>query len=159
MHARALLADAPHVTAVEADVRFPRHLLTMPAVRDLINFDQPVAVLLVAVLHFVTDSEGPAGIVAAITEHLAPGSYVVISHVTGDQLPAGAVRQARQLYLSAYTTGTARSRDHIGRMLDGLDLVPPGLTDVAAWRPRRRAAHGRPVLFWAGIGRTPGSTP
>jgi len=156
MHARALLADAPHVTAVEADVRFPRHLLTMPAVRDLIDFGQPAAVLLVAVLHFVDDSEGPAAIVAAITDQLAPGSYIVISHVTGDHLPAGAVRQAREIYLGAYTTGTARTRDQVGRMLDGLELVPPGLTDVAAWRPRRRVTHDRPVLFYAAIGRKPG---
>jgi hypothetical protein len=157
-HARALLADAPHVTAVEADVRFPRHLLTMPAVRDLIDFGQPVAVLLVAVLHFVEDSEGPAAIVAAITDQLAPGSYIVISHVTGDHLPASAVRQAREIYLGAYTSGTARTRDQIGRMLDGLELVPPGLTDAAAWRPRR-VIPDRPVLFYAGIGRKPGGTP
>ena len=158
-HARALLADAPQVIAVEADLRFPRHLLTLPAVRNLIDFDQPVAVLLVAVLHFVSDSDGPASIVAAITDHLAPGSYVVISHVTGDQLAADAVRQAREIYLGAFTSGVARSRDQIGRMLDGLDLVPPGLTDVAAWRPRRQVTPRRPVLFYAGIGRKPGGAP
>jgi hypothetical protein len=155
-HARALLADAPQVIAVEADARFPRHLLTLPAVRSLINFDRPVAVLLVAVLHFVPDSDGPASIVQAITDHLAPGSYVVISHVTGDQLPAAAVRQARQIYLGAFTSGAARSRDAIGRLFDGLDLIPPGLTSVTAWRPRRRVTAARPVLFWAGIGRKPG---
>ena len=113
-HAWALLTDAPQVAAVEAGVRFPRHLLTLPAVRDLIDFGQPVAVLLVALLHFV-DSDGPAG--------------------------------------------PARTRDQIGRMLDGLELVPPGLTGVAAWRPRRRVTAGRPVLFRAGTGRTPGTTP
>jgi len=98
-HARALLADAPQVIAVEADVRFPRHLLT---------------------------------------------------------LPAAAVRQARQIYLGAFTSGAARSRDDIGRLFDGLDLIPPGLTSVTAWRPRRRVTAARPVLFWAGIGRKPG---
>ena len=103
----------------------------------------------------VSDSDGPASIVAAITDHLAPGSYVVISHVTGDQLAADAVRQAREIYLGAFTSGVARSRDQIGRMLDGLDLVPPGLTDVAAWRPRRQVTPRRPVLFYAGIGRVP----
>jgi len=113
-------------------------------------------VLLVAVLHFVPDSDGPASIVQAITDHLAPGSYVVISHVTGDQLPAAAVRQARQIYLGAFTSGAARSRDAIGRLFDGLDLIPPGLTSVTAWRPRRRVTAARPVLFWAGIGRKPG---
>jgi len=55
--------------------------------------------------------------------------------------------------------GTARTRDQIGRMLDGLELVPPGLTGVAAWRPRRRVTAGRPVLFRAGTGHTPGTTP
>ena len=156
-HARALLGGTPQVAAVEADARFPRHLLTMPEIRALINFDQPVAVLLVAVLHFVPDSAGPASIVECIADHLAPGSHIVISHVTGEQLPSEAVREAQKIYFSAFTSGVARSRDQVGRLFDGLDLVPPGLTDVAAWRAPHCVPPASPVLFYAGIGRKTGS--
>jgi len=156
-HARALLADTPGVAAVEGDVRYPRHLLTLPAVRKLIDFGRPVAVLLVAVLHFVPDSDSPWSAVKCITDHLAPGSYLVISHVTGDEITEDAASQAREIYSSALVQGTARSRGDIARFFDGLDLVEPGLADVAAWRSARPdSGAGRPVLFYAGIGRKPG---
>jgi hypothetical protein len=147
-HATALLAGAVNVTAVECDVRYPRHLLTLPGVRSLIDFDQPVAVLLVAVLHFVPDVESPWAIVRCIIDHLAPGSYVVISHVTGDEAPPEAIEKARQIYGGAFVRGAARSREEIERLFDGLDLLPPGVVDVAAWRSRR-AWTGRPALFYA----------
>jgi S-adenosyl methyltransferase len=153
-HARALLADSGSVVAVEGDVRYPRHLLTMPAVREVIDFSQAAAVLLVAVLHFVPDSESPWSAVHAIAERLAPGSYVVVSHVTGDEISDGAVKQAADIYQGALVRSAARSRSEIARFFDGLEMVPPGLVDVAEWRPGRRAAAiGRPVLFWAGVGR------
>jgi hypothetical protein len=155
-HAAALLADTANVTAVECDVRYPRHLLTLPAIRSLIDFGQPVAVLLVAVLHFIPDAESPWAIVRCITDHLAPGSYVVISHVTGDETPAEAIDQARQIYDKAFVQGAARSRDEIERLFDGLDLLSPGVTDVAAWRSRRLGI-ARPALFYADIGRKSGT--
>jgi O-methyltransferase involved in polyketide biosynthesis len=152
-HARALLADTADVEAVEGDVRYPRHLLTLPAVRELIDFSRPVAVLLVAVLHFVPDGDSPWSAVKCITDHLAPGSYLVISHVTGDQIPDDAVRQAREIYSGALAQGAARSRGDIARFFDGVDLIEPGLVDVATWRSgRRRTGPGRPVLFYAGVG-------
>jgi SAM-dependent methyltransferase len=89
-HGRALLAKAPGVLAVEGDLRYPRELLTRRAVREFLDFTQPVAVLLVAVLHFVGDAQCPWQAVSAITRRIAPGSYVVISHVTGDDIPARA---------------------------------------------------------------------
>jgi hypothetical protein len=163
-HATALLGQAPGVIAVEGDVRYPRHLLTTPAVRDHLDLTRPVAVLMVAVLHFVADLYDPRDAVTTLTGQLAPGSYLVLSHVTGDQLPDDAVTRAREIYRGAYVEGTARSRDEIARFFGGLDLVPPGLVDVAAWRPDLDppggppGPAGQPVLFWAGIGRTPGST-
>jgi trans-aconitate methyltransferase len=154
-HATALLANARNVTADECDVRHPRVLLSMPGVRSMIDFEQPVAVLLVAVLHFVPDTESPWVITRCIIDHLAPGSCVVISHVTGDEAPPGAIERARKIYDGAFVRGAARSRDDIEAMFDGLDLLPPGVVDVAAWRSRRPGPP-RPVLFYAGIGRKPG---
>jgi hypothetical protein len=94
-HGRALLAKAPGVLAVEGDLRYPRELIGRKEVREVLDFTRPVAVLLVAVLHFLGDSESPWRAVSAITRRLAPGSYVAVSHVTGDDIPAEAVDRAR----------------------------------------------------------------
>lgn len=156
-HGRALLTGTRSVEIVQGDVRYPRHLLTMRAVRDVLDFNKPVAVLLVAVLHFVPDSDRPWSAVKAITDRLAPGSYLVVSHATGDEMPADAVQQAQEIYNSALVRGQARSRGEIARFFDGLDMIPPGIADVAEWRPGWSAPSiGRPV-FWAGVGRKPGT--
>jgi SAM-dependent methyltransferase len=153
-HARALLEQAPGVVAVEGDLCYPRELLTRREVKAVIDFSRPVGVLLVAVLHFLDDSQAPYQAVRAIVDRIAPGSFVVISHVTGDQLPAGAVARAREIYQDALVAGTARSRAAVLRFFDGTELIRPGLADVAAWRSGR-ALPSRPTLMWAGIGRKP----
>lgn len=156
-HGRALLAKAPGVLAVEGDLRYPRELIGRKEVRTFLDFTQPVAVLLVAVLHFLGDSESPWQAVSAITRRIAPGSYVAISHVTGDDIPAQAVDRARDIYAAALVQGSARSRARIMRFFEGLELIDPGLVDVGAWRSGHGREAGRPVLFWAGIGRKPGT--
>jgi hypothetical protein len=158
-HARALIADTPAVAAVEGDVRFPRDLLALPAVQDMIDFEQPVAVLLVAILHFVADYACPWLAVRCIVDHLAPGSYLVISHVTSDEIPAETISRALQIYDSAYVRGAARGKSDIERFFDSLEMIPPGLVDVSAWRSPHRSQPSRSVLFYAGIGRKPGGTP
>ena len=155
VHASALLANSLTVAATQADLRQPDHLFTMPVTRTLIDTSQPLAVLLVAVLHFLPDNENPWALVDRIKRKLAPGSYVVISHVTADEIPAGAARQAAEVYRHASAPGVARSRDDIARFFSGLDMVAPGLVDVAAWRTPHLAGQPRPALFYAGIGRKP----
>jgi hypothetical protein len=114
-------------------------------------------VLLIAVLHFIADEDGPRGIVRAITSQLAPGSYVAVSHVTADDLDPGAALAARAAYKGASVPGVARSRADVSRFLDGLDLIPPGVTDVRRWRWRRPGPGSpAPVLFWAGVARVAG---
>ncbi|HEY1620767.1 MAG TPA: SAM-dependent methyltransferase [Streptosporangiaceae bacterium] len=156
-HARALLAGQPGIAAVTGDVRSPRDLLADPAVREVLDFSRPVAALLIAVLHFVTDDEDPWAAVRCITDHLAPGSFLVISHVTGDEIPARAVEQAERIYAGAQAPGTARSRVEVTRFFDGTQLTGTGVTDVATWHAARRATAGKPALFWAGVGRKPGT--
>jgi SAM-dependent methyltransferase len=153
-HARALLAKAPRVLAVEDDLRFPRQLLGRKDVRSFLDFRKPVAVLLVAVLHFLDGCE-PWQAVEAIAKRIAPGSYVVISHVGDDQISAEAVDRAHDIY-AGFAPGTARSRTQIMTMFDGLRLVEPGLVDVAAWRSGLELPQ-RPTIFWAGVGRKPGA--
>jgi SAM-dependent methyltransferase len=164
-HARALLADSPaaaspKVAAVEADLRYPRNLITSREIREHLDLDQPVGLLLVAVLHFLTDADRPHDIVRCLAGRLAPGSYVVISHGTADHIAPGAARAAAAVYEGASAPGVARSRDDILRFFDGLDMVPPGITDPAAWRPGPTsgpvALPGQPAVFYAGIGRVPG---
>jgi hypothetical protein len=156
-HSRMLISDTRQVAAVHGDVRYPGHLLTLREMRDLIDFNLPTAVLLVAVLHFVPADQSPWAAVQTIMDSLAPGSFLVVSHVTSDQMTDDAVQRASEIYSGALVRGEARGRDDILRFFDNLELVEPGLVDVAEWRPGRRApAIGRPVLFWAGIGSKPG---
>jgi SAM-dependent methyltransferase len=163
-HARALLADSPaadpKITAVEADLRYPRHLITSREIRDHLDLARPVGLLLVAVLHFMTDADRPHDVVRCLAGRLAPGSYIVISHGTADNITPDAARAAAAIYDGASAPGVARSRDDIERFLDGLEIVLPGVTDAATWRPGPAPAPigppGRPALFYAGIGRVPG---
>jgi hypothetical protein len=157
LHANVLLANTVTVAAVDADLRYPEDLLNSPAVRALIDFDEPVAVLLVAVLHFLEDRENPQAIVNCIKERLTPGSYLVVSHVTGDDIPPQATQQARAVYENASAPGVARARDDIARFFDGLVMLAPGLVNVTAWRPDRIVRQPHETLFYAGIGRKPAS--
>jgi S-adenosyl methyltransferase len=105
---------------------------------------------------FVPDDADPHGIVQALTARLAPGSYVVVSHGTADFLDAGGAKAARVAYEGASAPGVPRSRDDIERFLDGLELVPPGVTDVTAWRPgpgRTRLRSASPPVFYGGAAR------
>jgi O-methyltransferase involved in polyketide biosynthesis len=164
-HARALLADHSRtgpskVTAVEADLRYPRNLLTMREIRDTIDLTQPAAVLMIAVLHFIPDDADPHGIVEAITARLAPGSYLALSHGTADHLDPGAAQAARAAYDGASVPGIPRTRDEIERFLAGPQPVPPGVTDVTKWRPAPGQnspgqRSGRPILFYGGVARIP----
>jgi hypothetical protein len=84
VHADALLTGTGITSIVLADLRDPEAILGHPQIRELIDFTDPVALLLIAILHFITDEEGPAGIVATLRDALAPGSYLALSHATGD---------------------------------------------------------------------------
>ena len=154
-HANALLTDSLRVAAVQADLRNPDHLLTLPTVRTLIDFEQPVAVLMVAVLHFVSDDEDPWSIVSRYKSVMAPGSYLVISHVTGDGSPADAIKEAAEVYEHASANGPARTRAQVARFFHGFDMVAPGLTDAKHWRNPLPRPNPGPLLFYGGIGRKP----
>ena len=153
-HARALLADAPGLIAVEADLRQPGALLADPTIDEAIDFAQPVAVLLIAVLHFIEDAQDAHGIVRSVTGALAPGSYLAITHGTADDLDPGTALAAKAAYEGASVPGVPRSRAEVERFFDGLDLIPPGIADVRTWGADRARPSG-PVLFWAGLGQVP----
>jgi hypothetical protein len=132
-HGRALLADEKvHVTY--GDLRRPGEIIHSPEVRDLIDFDEPVAVLLLAVLHYLPDSDDPYGIMTWLREAVAPGSHVAVSHVMPDPRPE-VVSMIDAVHRQATSPLIGRHRTEILRMFDGFELVPPGLVYAPSWRP------------------------
>jgi hypothetical protein len=155
-HADALVSGRPGVAAIQADLRQPAALLDQATRRELIDLARPVAILLIAVLHFVEDSEDPWAIVSRFKDQMAPGSYLVISHVTADHITPGAAQGARDAYAGASAPGVARTRAQVARFFGGLDMVSPGLVSVSGWRPDEIGPAPGPALFYAGIGRKTG---
>lgn len=160
VHARALLTKGSTTIAVAGDARDPWSILTDATVRGHLDFTRPVAVLFVAVLHFLSDEDNPAGVVGVFREALAPGSHVVISHVADlpdDQQPEGradATREAAKVYQDLAAPFTLRTRAEIQDLFAGFELVQPGLIGAHEWRPARgRPGPSVPVL--AGVGRLP----
>jgi hypothetical protein len=161
-HARALLASSPagRTAYIEADLREPDKILADPAVRGILDFSRPVALMLVAILHFIADEDDPAGIVAALLAALPPGSYLVASHISPDHDPEG-VGGAERTYRAGGVTTQPRSAEEFGRVFfGGLELVPPGVTLVSEWRPDDSDLRPKPgeVNSYGAVGRKPGIT-
>ncbi|MEU6553424.1 SAM-dependent methyltransferase [Streptomyces sp. NPDC046915] len=155
-HSAALLADNPDADIVNADIRRPAGILSAPQVGKLIDFDQPVAVLMITILHFISPEENPAGIVTAFRDALPGESWLAMTHATNQDRPETAAAVG-QLYRSrASSPVTARSREEILGLFDGFDLVEPGLTYVPLWRPDPDdEIPDDPSEYWvyAGVGR------
>lgn len=154
-HSRELLSGVDHAIAIQADARRPDEILNHPKLRTLIDLDQPVALLLVGLLFLIADDDDPAGIVARFREAMAPGSYLALSHMTGDGQRPEAVRRLVQVFERAREPMVPRTREQIQRLFDGFELVNPGLAPIAAWRPDQPAADQDLGKGWllAGVGR------
>ncbi len=153
-HAHALLVSDPKgsTTYIEADLRDPEKILT--AARQSLDFSQPVAVMLIAILHLIEDSENPAALVATLMDAVPPGSYLAISHPSSDLDERGAVVAKR---LNEMVAGhvTFRDRDEVTRLFDGLELVDPGVVRISAWRPDSELVARAPGSVWGAVGRKP----
>jgi hypothetical protein len=136
-HARALLTSSEQgATAyIDADVRHPEKILSDPAVRDTLDWSQPVALLLVAVLHFVEDAEDPYAIVRRLVSELPSGSYLVLSHATFDPLEPETIAAMNAVNQGNKPTFNPRSLAEVSRFFDGLELLDPGIISLADWRP------------------------
>lgn len=152
-HAQALLCDNATTVAINRDLREPDQILSHPALQALIDPDQPVAILLVAILHFITDDENPLGIVERLKEYMAPGSYLVISHVTADDVPPEVTERARRLYENSTAPVITRTQAEVTRFFDGLEVIPPGIVSGSSWRPDWRTTSPGRTIFYAGAGR------
>ncbi len=159
IHARALLTGTGPSGQdccgyLDADVRDTATILT--GASRALDFGRPVAVLMLAVLHFLPPGDDPAAITAALAGALAPGSYVAISHLTSDFAP-GPVTAGVKAYNALVPAGiTARTHTQITNLFAGLPLVPPGVVPVTEWRPALTQASPRPVDLYAGLARVPG---
>ncbi len=136
-HARALLTSSEQgATAyIDADVRDPEKILFDPAVRDTLDWSQPVALLLVAVLHFVEDDEDPYAIVRRLVSALPAGSYLVLSHATFDPLDPETIAAMNAVNEGIKPTFSPRSLAEVSRFFDGLELLDPGIVSVSDWWP------------------------
>jgi O-methyltransferase involved in polyketide biosynthesis len=153
-HGQAYLATNPLVAMVESDLRTPREIMTHPEISKQIDFSRPVAVLMLASLHFVTDAESPHEIVELWRKTLPYGSYLAISHITADAIEPAKAKAAQEVYASASAPAVPRTRAQVESFFDGFELVAPGVVDINSWPvliPGDTPKH--PVLLYGGVGR------
>jgi S-adenosyl methyltransferase len=154
-HAQGLLCATPEVCAIQGDLRDLAGILDHPDVRALIDPGKPAGFLLPAMLHYIPDEDDPRKLVEMLMAAAAPGSYLVLSHATTEEIGAEVAEEVRELYADATAPAVFHSRDEIARFFEGLELVPPGISDVAAWRPGIPPADTNRVIVLGGIGKKP----
>jgi SAM-dependent methyltransferase len=157
-HSQAVLEGNADADVVAADLRKPQEILSSPQVAHLLDLDRPVALLLVAILHFVEDDDDPYAAVAELSAALAPGSMLVLTHASyeGIPLPPQRAEGAVDVYKDIRNPLIMRSRDEIARFFEGYDMVEPGLVSPPLWRPQEAPEDEDPYAFsgFAGVGRT-----
>ena len=132
-HARNMLHNVPGAAIIGQDLAEPEQILADPALAALIDFGQPVAVLLLSILHFVADEDDPAGLIARLLAPFPAGSYVAISHATPDEIPA--VTDLERVFDAATEQAHVRSRAAVAGLVAGMQIIEPGLVCPLQWRP------------------------
>ncbi|GAB3806117.1 SAM-dependent methyltransferase [Micromonospora zhanjiangensis] len=136
VHARALLTSTAQgrTSYLDADLREPEKILAHPDLHATLDLDQPVALMLVAVLHFLTDADDPYGAVGKLVSAMPAGSYLTVTHATNDHMPPETSSAVNDADNRARVPFQFRGRDEFARFLRGTELVAPGITSVAQWR-------------------------
>jgi len=152
-HARALLASHPRGATeyIDADLRDPQKILSAAA--ELLDFSQPVAVMLMAILQHIGDDQGPYEIVSTLLGAMPPGSYLALSHPASDIDAESMAKMAEVLNKSMAEKVTFRPRPAVAEFFTALDLVDPGMVQASKWRPRSDAEAASPAALWAGVAR------
>jgi hypothetical protein len=132
-HAQALLTSSPEgqTDYIQADLRDTDTILKGAA--RILDLTRPVAVLLIAVLHFIPDADDPYAVAGRLMDAVPSGSYLVIAHAAADIAPEASAEMARRYNQMASATVTPRARDQVARFFTGLDLLPPGLVPINQW--------------------------
>ena len=155
-HARALLSSSPEgVTAyLDADLRDTGRILELAA--ETLDLTHPVAIMLLAILHYIPDLDQAQRIVARLVDAVPSGSYLVISHAASDISPEEMAEMIRRLNEHlAEGNHVGRTRDVVARFFADVDLVEPGVVKVTEWRPRSELEAQGPTSLWGGVGRKP----
>lgn len=134
-HSRAVLDGNADAAIVPADLRDPRSILEHPETQRLLDFDRPIALMLVAIVHFLHDDEDPAGIIAVLRDALVPGSAMVITHATVLGATAQASAGVQEAYNRTATPLLTRSREELEPFFEGFEIVEPGIVPLPYWRP------------------------
>jgi hypothetical protein len=155
-HARALLVGGPEGATdyLDADLRDTGKILEHA--RGLLDFSQPVAVMLVAVLHLIGPEDHPHGIVSQLMDAVPPGSYLLLSHVASDIEPEKMAEMGKRLNRLLAQKGTYRSQAEVTEFFTGLELVEPGVVPVQHWRQDSEVEASRRAAMWGGIARKNG---
>jgi SAM-dependent methyltransferase len=151
-HARALLMSTPEGSTdyIHADLRDPGTIVT-EAARTL-DLSEPVTIILSGILHLIPDSDDPQGIVTQLLGAISAGSYLILAHPASD-ITTGAPAATGKLSLRLTQPVTFRDRDAIGRFLDGLEILPPGLVQPQQWRPEPGTPDPGPLAVWCALAR------
>jgi hypothetical protein len=156
VHGRALLADEPNTTVIEADVRTPEKILEHPVVRQCLDFDKPIGLLLLSILHHVHDSEDPGRIAATLRDALPSGSHLALIHFwdPAEEHPriSAKVRDAERVFNETMGTGRWRRRAEIESYFGDFEMIEPGLVPLAEWRPDGEAAAEQKDSYYTMIG-------
>ncbi|WP_392674466.1 SAM-dependent methyltransferase [Streptomyces sp. LN785] len=158
-HSQAVLEGNDRAVIANADLRRPQEILKNSEVNEVLDLNRPVALLLVAVLHFIEDADDPQSAVAELTEALAPGSLLILTHASYEGVPLAREEAggAVGVYRDIRNPLIMRSREEIGRFFEGYEMVEPGLVSMPDWRPDSPAAREQedPYAFsgFGGVGR------
>ncbi|MEU0532827.1 SAM-dependent methyltransferase [Amycolatopsis tolypomycina] len=145
-HSEIVLEGNDNAAMVQADAELPDDVLEHPTTQRLLDFTEPVMLIMAAFIHFVPDSRNPAGLIAAYRDALAPGSYLALSSGTFEG-QGEEVRRAAELYQKSVTDVFARSREELRALVAGFEVLPPGIVFTPEWRPDDPADVGeRPEL-------------
>ena len=153
-HSRAILGPTPTAAVIEADLRDAPGLFDASALREMVDLERPVGLLLVAVLHFISEGDDPYSAVHRCLDQLCPGSYLVLSHASADGQPSLATSH-QGLYERTPTPMSMRTGEQISGFFAGLEMVEPGLVPISQWRPEDddEDTAGKRMVGYAGVGR------
>ena len=154
-HARALLTSDPAggTDYIDADLREPEQILARAA--QVLDYDRPVAVMLMAILQHLQEEDDPYQVVATLMAAMPSGSYLALSHPAKDIDAEAMAKMADSLNKMMAEKVTFRDRPAVARFFEGLDLVEPGMVQASKWRPATDAEAASPAALWAGVARKP----
>ncbi|MER6991660.1 SAM-dependent methyltransferase [Saccharopolyspora hirsuta] len=158
VHARALMSSTEQgrTAYVDADLRDPDTILNSPEFRETLDLNRPIALMLIAVVHFIEDDEEALAATNRIIDVLPPGSYVAATIATDDFAPQ-TLAEVRRTYREHGETLRFRTKPRATRFFEGLDLVDPGLVQMHKWRPdaETEKAADTDIAMYAAVARKP----